>query len=400
MARSALDLVDRLRSGAERCLHVIVRSPSGREGFAMFGGHRPRHLFSRVYLGARDHRMRLGLHGPAVTSSCRRLLRHYGLVVFCGTTTPPELAGEVLHTPAMVDLEMPVPAVLEGPLARWSRSARADISKLRRDHFEYDVQTGDAWVHEFHRRFHNPSMAERHGTEAYTASERDLRQGARAQGAEFLRIVRDGVWVGGILNRSTPEGYRLQRLGWRSGEQQLLKAGVVSAIYWSSIRRAAELGHGCVHFGQVPPYLEDGLMFFKGKWGARFEPLSCKYGEFHLLVDPSHETCRQFLAAHSLLARGSNGDVIIYSGRRPEEVNVPWTIMAGVSRWYRWLERPDASDAVTRAEVPATLRAWLVEEKLPGTPTPTRVPHLPTQTARPRRQGGAALSDVRLPRLE
>lgn len=378
MPRSALELAGRLRSHAEGCLHVIVRSRSGGEGFAIFGGHRPRHYFSRLYLGAREHRIRIGFHGPA-TVSCRRLLRKYGLVVFCGDTTPPDLAGEALQTPGMMDLVMPMPAALEGALARWCRSAQADIKKVRRERFQYEVQTGDAWVHEFRGRFHDPSMAQRHEGEAYTASEHDLRQSARAQGAEFLRIVRDGVWVGGGLNRSTPEGYRMHRLGWRGGEPQLLKDGVVSAIYWFSIRRASELGHGVVLIGPVSPYLEDGLLFFKGKWGARFEPMSRKYGEFHLLVDPSHDTCRRFLATHSLLARGSNGDVIVYSARRPGEVNVPSSILAGISRWYRWLERPDASAATSRAEVPAPLRSWLVEEELPAIPTPA--PRPPTETA-------------------
>lgn len=363
-ARSAIDFGAQLRSRAERCLHLVVRSRCGGEGFALFGGHRPRHQFSRLYLGTGDHRMRVGMHGPTATRSCRRLLRDYGLVVFCGSTTPPELASEVLHIPGMVDLIMPMPAALEGPHAHWSRNAKENIRKVRRERFQCDVQTGDAWVSEFYRLFHRPTMAHRHGMEAITASESDLRQGAREQGTEFLRILRDGEWVGGALNRSTPEGYRMQRLGWRGGEPQLLKDGVVPAIYWFGIRRAFEMGHSCAHFGAVPPYLEDGLLFFKGQWGARLEPLSTKYGESHLLVDPSQETCRRFLAAHSLLACGSNNDVVVYSGRRPGEVTVPSTVRAGISRWYRWLDRPDSSGAITREEVPAHLRSWLVEEEL------------------------------------
>jgi hypothetical protein len=276
MARSALDLGHRFRSSAERYLHVIVGSPSGKEGFALFGGHRPRHYFSRLYLGAREHRVRLRLHSPDLTASCRKLVRDYGLVVFCGATALPDLAGEMLQTPRMVDLTMPMPAALEGPLAHWSGSTKENIRSVRRGRFEYDVQTGDAWVGEFHRLFHRPTMAYRHGMEAVTASESDLRQLARAQGAEFLRIVRDGVWVGGSFNRSTPEGYRLDRMGWRGREPKLLKEGVVAAIIWSSIRRAFEMRQSCVRFGAAPPYLEDGLVFFKGQWGARLEPLSTR----------------------------------------------------------------------------------------------------------------------------
>jgi hypothetical protein len=350
-----------------RFFHLVVRAPSGEEGFAIFGGHRIHHHFSRVYLGERErHDVRLGCHRSVVTPTCRRLLRDYGLVVFCGTATPPELASEVLHIPLMVDLVMPVPVALDGPLAHWSRSAEADIAKLRRARFRCELQSGDSWVSEFRRRFYKPSMASRHRLEACVGSESDLRQHARAEGAEFLRIVRDALWVGGIVNQSTPDGYRLLRLGWREGEPQLLKDGVVAAMYWFSFQRAIELGHRRIMLGAVWPYLEDGLLSYKGKWGARLDPTQRRFGDLHLLVDPAHETCRRFLAAHSIVARGSNGDLIVFSGRRPGEVTVPRTILAGIARWYRWVERRNVSGGIAREEVPGTLGSWLVEDQLPA----------------------------------
>jgi hypothetical protein len=365
MTGSSRDLASRLRSNAERCIHLIVRSPSGAEGFALFGGHRPRHYFSRVYLGAREHRVRLEIHGPSIIASCRKLLGDYGMVVFCGTMTPSDLSSEVLTTPGMVDLAIALPETLEGPRAGWSRSAQADINKVQRKGFRWDVQTGDSWVSEFHRRFHYPSMTERHAREACTISARGLADAARVKGAEFVRIVRDGKWVGGCLNRSTADAYRAHRMGWLGGDPQLLKDGVVSAIYWSTIRRAAELKHRSLKIGCAAPFLEDGLLFFKGKWGARLEPLSGTYGEFQLLLDPSHDTCRRFLTKHSLLAYGASGETVVYSARRPSEANVPSAILDGISRWYRWLGRPETSVTSTRAEVPAPLRAWVVEEELP-----------------------------------
>jgi hypothetical protein len=358
------DLATRLRCGAERRVHLIVRS-SGADGFALFGGHRPRHFFSRLYLGTREHRVHVAIHSPDDVESCRKLAHDYGLVIFAGNSVPSALMSDAIHIPGMVELAIDMPERLDGALARWSRSAQADIKKVLREGFSYEVQTGDSWVREFHRRFYCPSMSRRHAQEAFMRSVRMMTNLTREPGVEFLRIVREGVWVGGCLNRSTPDGYRLHNLGWLDGQPELLKGGVVSAIYWSAIRRADELGHSSVKLGSAAPYLEDGLLFFKGKWGARVEPLSNQYGEFRLLLDPSHETCRRFLAAHSLIARDAAGGAVVYSSHRPNEVNVPPSVMAGVSRWYRWLERPRASVTVTREAVPAHLRAWLLEEELP-----------------------------------
>lgn len=364
MAAVSSNVASQVRSAVERHVHVIVHSPSTREGFALFGGHRPRHQFSRVYLGAREHRMRFKFHGHTIAGLCRKLVHDYGLVVFCGASTPPDFTHEVVQTPGMVDMKIPIPDAAAGPSRCWSRSALADISKVERGRFRCEVLTGDAWVDEFHRRFYEPSMTERHAREKYTFSPGALRDAAHAPGAEFLRIVRNGVWVGGCLSRSLPDGYQLQRLGWLGGEPQLLKDGVVSAIYWLGIRRALELGYDSFNVGGVAPYLEDGLMFFKGKWGGRLEPFSNRYGEFHLLLDPAHATCRRFLAAHSLVARGVNGDAVVYSARRPSEVKVPRSVVDSVSRWYRWLDRPHSPDSFTRTEVPESLRAWVVEEDL------------------------------------
>lgn len=72
-------------------------------------------------------------------------------------------------------------------------------------------------------------------------------------------------------------------------------------------------------------------------------------------------------------ARGSNGDFIIFSARRPNEVIVPRSLRADIARWYRWLAQPDDATAIAREEVPKALRPWLVEENVPASgPSTTR----------------------------
>jgi hypothetical protein len=370
MALPSRAFASRVRAGLERAVHFVVRAKTDEEGFALFGGHRPRRYVSRLYLGEREHRLSVALHRPTTAALCRTLLRQYGLVVFCGDTMPPDIAGDVLVTPRFVDLSLPLPNPLWGPDAHWCHSVREDLRKIRRQQYQYEVQVGDDWVTEFHRSFHVPTILQRHGAEGFTASDRDLRARARTPGTEFVRITRGGEWVAGCVNRSTPEGYRLHYLGWRGGDPQLLKDGIVAAIYWSSLCRASELQSPRIYLGQVAPFLEDRLLLFKGKWNAHLEPLSSNYGDLNLLIDPSHQTCRRFLRTHSLLARGENGDAIVYSSQRPDEVVISPTIRAGISRWYRWLERPHARASALRSEVPTPLCPWVVEEEILPAETP------------------------------
>jgi predicted N-acetyltransferase YhbS len=360
-ARAALN-----RLVSRRC-HIVMETTDRREGFALFGGFQARHQFGRLYLSASGGtRTRLSVHGLATADYCRGLATRYGLVVFCGDSAPPDLAPDLLAIPVLVDLEMPTPAVFEGPGALWTRSAKANIARIKRGRFEFDVMTGDSWVAEFHRRMFRPSMRGRHGAEAWVESRRALGRLARATGSELLRVLQDGRWVAGSINQSAPDGYRLLKLGWLDGDEELLKSGVVAALYWFNFRRAAALGHQRILFGGIPPYLESGLFLYKSQWGARLSGDGRYLGEFHLLLEPSHPVCRRFLQTHSIVTTGTDRDFIVFSGHGPDDVDVSPEVLRSIKRWYTWRDQPLAVPEVTSDEVPRPLQPWLTAHRLPG----------------------------------
>jgi hypothetical protein len=361
--RTAQSAFDDLRSQRS---HVVMETADRSAGFALFGGFRARHQFGRRYLATQENtRSRIVLHRPTTADYCRSLARRYGLVVFCGDSAPSDLAAELLAIPVLVDLDMPTPVVFEGHGAHWNRSATANIARVKRGRFAFDVLHGDGWVTEFHRHMYKPSMRSRHGAEAYVDTRRAQAQLARTAGSELLRVLQDGKWVAGSINRSTPDGYRLAKIGWRGGEAGLLKSGVVSAVYWFNFQRAAVLGAPRILFGQVAPYFEDGLFLYKSKWGARLSAEQRFYGQFRLLFQPSHPVCHHFLRAHSILTRGADQDFIVFSGRTPDAVDVSPAVLRSIKRWYTWCDQPLSVPEITAEEVPRPLRPWLTVRPLP-----------------------------------
>lgn len=352
-ARSSLDYHYSRRS------HILMGTSDGREAFAMFGGFRARHRFGALYLPPLTRsRTRLMVHHAATADYCRGLVERYGLVVFCGDSAPPELAADLLSVPLSVDMEMPTPSAFEGPGAPWSGSAKANIAKVKRGRFVFDVVDSSEWIPEFHRRMFRPSMRRRHGARAYMDSERALARYAQAAGGELLRVFRNGQWVAASINQSTLDGYRQIRLGWLDGDEGLLKSGIVSALYWFNFRRAADLGHRRILFGSVEPCLEDGVLLYKSHWGAGLCADSRFFGEFRLLLEPSHPACRRFLQAHSMVTKGTDQDFIVFSGRSPDTVPVSPAVLRGIKRWYTWRDLPAAA-VVTSEEVPRPLRPWV-----------------------------------------
>jgi hypothetical protein len=355
----------------------VVETRDRRSGFALVGGFKARHLFERLYLGA-DHALahRFSFHRTLSADDYRSLSQRHGMVVFCGNSAPPALAADLLHFPVLVDMEMPVPVILEGPGARWTDSAKNNIRRIRRAGFTCDLQQHRRYVREFYSQMFRPSMAIRHGAEAYLSRRRDLEGLLTAAGGEMMRVMQNGRWVAASVNQSSAEGYRLCKLGWINGDAELLRAGVVSAIYWFNIQRAASLGSSRILFGSVVPCLEDGLLRHKAFWGAGLSPMGRDFGSFRLLLSPPHDDCLRFLKKHSLITRGANGDHVIVSGGTPATVPMAQSVLVTISRWYQWRDAP-VPPGVDAEDVPAALRPWLMPIPMvaaPVTPTPSRRP--------------------------
>jgi hypothetical protein len=340
--------------------HIVIETHDRREQFALFGGFRARHRFRGLYLSASSPwRTRLVLHRPATAGYCRNLAQRFGLVVFCGDSAPTDLASELLTIPLCVDMDMQTPTVLEGPGAPWSRSAKANIAKVRRGGFTFDIVNSSRSVSDFHRTMFRPSMRSRHGAGASLDTERALVRHARTAGGELLRVFQNGRWVAGVVTESTPIGYRLLKLGWLAGGESLLKSGVVSAIYWFGIQRAAALGHKRVLLGSVYPFLENGVLRYKSHWGAGFSGDSRQFSDFHLLLEPSHRACRRFLQAHSLVTVGAGGDYVVFSGHCPYVGDIAPAVLSAIKRWYVWRDQALTVPEAASEEVPSPLRPWV-----------------------------------------
>jgi hypothetical protein len=340
--------------------HVVLSSADGRTGFALFGGFKARHRVGAVYLPSGEpSRTRVVFHHRATASLCRTLAARWGMVAFCGTSAPPGLEDDVLSVPVDVGMEMATPRVFEGPAAEWTRSAKANIARVRRGGFSFDVVSASELAADFHRQMHRPAMQAQHGAKAYPVRLRALRRFARQDGSELLRVFKEGRWIGGSLNQSTREGYRLWVMGWLHGDATLRRHGTLSAMYWFNFRRAAALGHRRLLLGHVEPYLDDGVLQYKAHWGATLVSTPEPRPRFGLLLVPSHPACARFLRAHSIVTSGADGRYVVFSGTTPDAANVSPAISSQIARWYVWRDAPSPVPDVSSGDVPRTLRPWV-----------------------------------------
>lgn len=87
---------------------------------------------------------------------------------------------------------------------------------------------------------------------------------------ELLLIKKNGLLVGGACCSLINDRYY-----WRINaltDELYLKEGAMAAIYYYSILRAKEKKAKIIDFGQSRPFLSDGVLRYKKKWGAKIIP--------------------------------------------------------------------------------------------------------------------------------
>jgi hypothetical protein len=176
---------------------------------------------------------------------------------------------------------------------RRSNSVRNDFRWFKKYDYTYEISHDDRDLEMYYHTMYLPMMEERHGDVAHIVSKEEARQHLR-HGCLFL-VKRDGCIVAGGLCRAQGGKITLITVGVAGVREQLMKEGVVGALYISLFRWANQAGYKAFDFLGCPPYLRMGISRFKRKWGTTVSipPNSHKQVWFRFQCDTP--AVRQFL---------------------------------------------------------------------------------------------------------
>jgi hypothetical protein len=146
-------------------------------------------------------------------------------------------------------------------------STRRDLKKIRDAEFQYEITQDPAQLDFFYHQMHQPYIRERHRDSADILPWESFRQ--TYEKMELLQVRKAGLPVAGYLNEKTGDCYTLHVLGVLNADRELLNAGAVAASYWFSIVEAHRRGCATVNMQCARPFLKDGVMVYKKKWGGR-----------------------------------------------------------------------------------------------------------------------------------
>lgn len=157
-----------------------------------------------------------------------------------------------------------------------SSSLKEDLRRVRKYKIVCETAHNTTDLRTFYEKMYVPYVSARHGNLSLLDSWETIVKTEKSGELIFAKGI-DGEPIGGITLGRNSHNLYARSLGLISHEKSILKTGVMSALYRACFERAKLYGYDRVGFGLTGPFLNDGLLRFKKKWGLQLVN-ECKQG--------------------------------------------------------------------------------------------------------------------------
>ncbi len=158
---------------------------------------------------------------------------------------------------------------LDIPLAISNHSAKEDLRRMRKSRLEFEVTDKAKQFREFYYNMYLPFISQRHGDRAILMEYDNMMQKLEAGTCELLLIKKANKYIAGQLLVYEGNVPRLWSVGVNDANPSYLKNSVIAATIYFSARYLEEKGYKRLNFGLSRPFLKDGVLKYKKKWGPR-----------------------------------------------------------------------------------------------------------------------------------
>lgn len=173
--------------------------------------------------------------------------------------------------PGWVDMTLQISDSLEKIEKRFKKSAKEDIRVIKKFGYAYEITNDENKFDMFFNQIRLPYLVKRHGElaipDTFNYNEtKDIFERGR-----LLLIKHENIYLSGALLVDFGRLLHLCYMGVREGSHYFYK-GAGAALYYYSILWAKENSLKFLDFGSNRPFLNDGSLQYKRKWGANIQP--------------------------------------------------------------------------------------------------------------------------------
>lgn len=237
----------------------------------------------------------------------------------------------------VIGLQKPIEVLFQ------SSNIKNEIKRLRRLKYSFKVLHSELALEEFYNEMLLPTVKKRHKERAYISRFENLKK--KFENGYLLAAYRGSEWVGAeLVVCQSNKTLRAANIGWRNGDERLMKDHINSALLLELIKRAKTEGFEFLNLGNSNPFVDDGPLNFKLKWEGELDIPRVKYegrelqgvkGFLAAYINLTSESGRAMLHHNPLLEKHNGGmraigwnSTVPPTFKRQIEQGLPWVDLA------------------------------------------------------------------------
>jgi hypothetical protein len=231
----------------------------------------------------------------------------------------------VYLVPMFLESIVPLPATIEEFLSQVSEAERRKTRKALKADFEMEFGETEADYREFYEQMWVPLMKRRHDANASIHPFQQLYTEAEAARSLLIFVKNGGKRLGGIhilLPKLAGSPAFFNKVGIIDQvSQDAVQLNLVNiALYYQMFNAAIQREITAIDLGVVPPILNNGLLQFKGKWGANCHYVDQTYYKYQIRFCSNKQ---QEILQSQYLIHIEDNKLVSTVGVKGEEVNTP-----------------------------------------------------------------------------
>lgn len=142
---------------------------------------------------------------------------------------------------------------------------KSDLRRIRKNNLDFEITQSSCRFDDFYHNMHVPYISKAYGSLAMIMSYDKMK--SLEQKSELLLVKHNGQYLAGQILVYENNRVRCWSIGVRDGNYDYVKMGAQAALYFYEIDYLSNKGYAAMNVGASRPFLQDGVLRFKNKWG-------------------------------------------------------------------------------------------------------------------------------------
>ena len=148
-----------------------------------------------------------------------------------------------------------------------NRGIKSDLNRIKKNKLVYEITHDLSAFNQFYYEMYRPLMRKRHGNAAIINTYGQLYKKFKKN--DLFMIKKEEMVIAGALVSHNKISGRLLAFGVLDGKDDYIHEGVMTALYYFPIKYLHEQNCRRICLGRTRAFLNDGVMFYKKKWGYK-----------------------------------------------------------------------------------------------------------------------------------